>query len=380
MIVRRMKNSLVVAKASALMLLLLVWANERCEQRSVEGYVNAFTSIVAIPRVAQQPPKQQLPIVRYDSEHRMKLSDTVLFAVKKKMNAASAAALAALDEEENKSQPQQTSSWKLEDEDDEDDMKLSKKDLKKALASKKGKSKSINVEDVVASIKTATSSSDTLEEKEQNDVHIKNGKDQHQNDDAVEKNGNENPTVATGTKSKRELMLEKALELEKADMNDEESSPYKEEKAPKLTAKELKALQKKEEKMAAKLEKKLAKKALAKDDDESGDETDEDTKSNVDDIDLVGNDDNNVDTETTDNDAIEPEVEVESITLEDKIRKERPPPRIRVMENTAQGYTSLRLENVGITFRNQQVLKDVTWGVQTGDRIGLVGANGAGMC
>lgn len=66
------------------------------------------------------------------------------------------------------------------------------------------------------------------------------------------------------------------------------------------------------------------------------------------------------------------------MTLEDKIRKDRPPPRIRVMESSQPGYTSLRLENVGITFRNQEVLKDVTWGVQTGDRIGLVGKNGAG--
>ena len=48
------------------------------------------------------------------------------------------------------------------------------------------------------------------------------------------------------------------------------------------------------------------------------------------------------------------------------------------MESSQPGYTSLRLENVGITFRNQEVLKDVTWGVQTGDRIGLVGKNGAG--
>ena len=69
----------------------------------------------------------------------------------------------------------------------------------------------------------------------------------------------------------------------------------------------------------------------------------------------------------------------QQLTLEDKIRKERPPPRIRIMETSSQpGFTSLRLENVGITFRNQEVLKDVTWGVQTGDRIGLVGANGAG--
>ena len=65
-------------------------------------------------------------------------------------------------------------------------------------------------------------------------------------------------------------------------------------------------------------------------------------------------------------------------TLEEKIRKERPPPRIRVMESSQPGYAALRLEQVGITFRDQQVLQDVTWGVQTGDRIGLVGANGAG--
>ena len=57
-------------------------------------------------------------------------------------------------------------------------------------------------------------------------------------------------------------------------------------------------------------------------------------------------------------------------TLEDKIRKERPPPRVRVMESAQPGFVSLRLEKVGITFRNQEVLKDVTWGVQSGDRIG----------
>lgn len=66
------------------------------------------------------------------------------------------------------------------------------------------------------------------------------------------------------------------------------------------------------------------------------------------------------------------------MTLEEKIRKERPPPRIRVMEGAQPGYSALRLENVGITFRDQEVLRDVTWGVKTGDRIGLVGANGAG--
>jgi len=65
-------------------------------------------------------------------------------------------------------------------------------------------------------------------------------------------------------------------------------------------------------------------------------------------------------------------------TLEERIRKERPPPRIRVMESSQPNFSSLRLENVGVTFRDQEVVKDVTWGVQTGDRIGLVGHNGAG--
>jgi ATPase subunit of ABC transporter with duplicated ATPase domains len=75
---------------------------------------------------------------------------------------------------------------------------------------------------------------------------------------------------------------------------------------------------------------------------------------------------------------VEAKQETNKLTLEDKIRKDRPPPRIRVMESSQPGYVSLRLENVGITFRNQEVLKDVTWGVQGGDRIGLVGRNGAG--
>lgn len=35
--------------------------------------------------------------------------------------------------------------------------------------------------------------------------------------------------------------------------------------------------------------------------------------------------------------------------------------------------SGLRLENVSITFKNQQVLKDVTWEVKKGERVGLVG-------
>lgn len=35
-------------------------------------------------------------------------------------------------------------------------------------------------------------------------------------------------------------------------------------------------------------------------------------------------------------------------------------------------------EQVAITFKNQQVLKDISWDVKKGERVGLVGVNGAG--
>lgn len=48
------------------------------------------------------------------------------------------------------------------------------------------------------------------------------------------------------------------------------------------------------------------------------------------------------------------------------------------MESSQPDYSALRLENIALTFRDQPVLSSATWGVQTGDRVGLVGANGAG--
>lgn len=63
-------------------------------------------------------------------------------------------------------------------------------------------------------------------------------------------------------------------------------------------------------------------------------------------------------------------------TLEAKIRKARPPPRIRISSTSQLGFVSLRLDGVAVTFRNQEVVKDATWDVKTGDRIGLVGPNG----
>lgn len=38
----------------------------------------------------------------------------------------------------------------------------------------------------------------------------------------------------------------------------------------------------------------------------------------------------------------------------------------------------LDIMQVSITFKNQQVLKDISWDVKRGEKVGLVGVNGAG--
>jgi len=68
----------------------------------------------------------------------------------------------------------------------------------------------------------------------------------------------------------------------------------------------------------------------------------------------------------------------DSLTLEQKAKKNRPPPRIRIESGVQPGYVSVRLDKVNVIFKNQQVCTDCSWGVQTGDRVGLVGANGGG--
>ena len=154
--------------------------------------------------------------------------------------------------------------------------------------------------------------------------------------------------------SKKELMLQKALDMEELDAPQQDGEDASS-ATPKLSKKELNELRKKEEKEKAKMEKKKLKKAQATVE-SSGVEEDV----------LIAPDDESSSPEDA------PAPSKKQLTLEDKVRKERPPPRIRVMENNQPGYINLRMENVGITFRNQEVLKDVTWGVQTGDRVGLV--------
>jgi ABC-type Mn2+/Zn2+ transport system ATPase subunit len=180
-------------------------------------------------------------------------------------------------------------------------------------------------------------------------------------------NGETAVPAASKPVSKKDKMLAKALELEAVEAESAAAAlSVDDNDTSQLSKKELKALKKKEEKMAEKAAVKAEKKAQR-------------TAGVVDVETSVGSVEDIAEESVTEDDAAtQPDLSRDKATLEDKIRKERPPPRIRVMESAQPGYVSLRLENVGITFRNQEVLKDVTWGVQSGDRIGLVGKNGAG--
>lgn len=71
-------------------------------------------------------------------------------------------------------------------------------------------------------------------------------------------------------------------------------------------------------------------------------------------------------------------VEKEEISLEEKKKRERGSARVRVVERSGSGTASMRLEKASMVFKNTEVLKDATWGVRTGDRVGVVGGNGEG--
>ena len=205
-----------------------------------------------------------------------------------------------------------------------------------------------------------------MSKKEQKELAKKQAKEQ-------KKAGAEAPEPAAAAPpaakpmSKKEQMLAKALALEALD--EAAAAPAADDDTPQLSKKELKELKKKEAKQQEKEEKKRQKKqaaAAARAEEEGAP------------VEAAAEEEEDAMAQPTNGEATETADGPVQVTLEDKVRKDRPPPRIRVMESAQPGYTSLRLEGVGVTFRNQEVLKDVTWGVQTGDRIGLVGANGAG--
>lgn len=292
--------------------------------------------------------------------------ETALFAKKKKGGAANAklAALEALDA--------------LEEQGDLD-QPMSKKELKAMEKEKKKEQAAANKKDAKAAALEALEALEAdeglnapLSKKEQKELAKKQKKEQKKKEKemaasvaAAEETTAVNGEAAESPKkpmSKKEEMLMKALEMEKLD-EERAAAAAEVSDEPKLSKKELKALKKKEEKMAAKAAAKAEKKAQRAAELEAA---------NGESVAQPINGD------STTVPATPPPQEKKKLTLEDKIRKDRPPPRIRVMEGAQPGFVSLRLENIGITFRNQEVLKDVTWGVQSGDRIGLVGKNGAG--
>lgn len=165
--------------------------------------------------------------------------------------------------------------------------------------------------------------------------------------------------------AKEAKALKALAEMEKMEAKMAAAAPA-EDAPPKLSKKEAKAAAKKAEKEEAKRAAKEAKKAARR---AAADGDAEDA--------VVGDATGAPDLVTANGEAQAPPNK-KKLTLEERIRKERPPPRIRVMESSQPNFSSLRLENIGITFRDQEVLKDVTWEVRTGDRIGLVGHNGAG--
>lgn len=53
-------------------------------------------------------------------------------------------------------------------------------------------------------------------------------------------------------------------------------------------------------------------------------------------------------------------------------------PRRASFGTGGEKFSSVRLEDVTVTFRNTTILNGITWGVKTGDRVGLIGENGCG--
>jgi len=66
------------------------------------------------------------------------------------------------------------------------------------------------------------------------------------------------------------------------------------------------------------------------------------------------------------------------LTVEQRVRKEKPPSRVRFAESSQPDFVSIALEKVGLVYGNEEVLIDSSFTVTTGERVGLVGPNGSG--
>ena len=83
--------------------------------------------------------------------------------------------------------------------------------------------------------------------------------------------------------------------------------------------------------------------------------------------------------------VVEAALEVEDLsidpkdeTLEQRVRREKPPSRMRFAESSQPGFVMMGLENVGLVFGNNEILADSSFSVSSGEKVGLVGPNGSG--
>jgi ATP-binding cassette, subfamily F, member 3 len=67
----------------------------------------------------------------------------------------------------------------------------------------------------------------------------------------------------------------------------------------------------------------------------------------------------------------------DGMTMEQRVRKQRPS-RVRFAESSQPDFAMMELDKASVIFGNFQILKDATFDVKTGERVGLVGPNGGG--
>lgn len=72
------------------------------------------------------------------------------------------------------------------------------------------------------------------------------------------------------------------------------------------------------------------------------------------------------------------ETTTNEFTIEQQVRRDKPPSRVKFAESSQPDFVMMALENVGLIFGNEVVIKDASFSVSTGERVGLVGPNGAG--
>jgi len=84
------------------------------------------------------------------------------------------------------------------------------------------------------------------------------------------------------------------------------------------------------------------------------------------------------DIKNKDSKSVKPVAEPVELTIEQKLRKEKPPARVRFQESSQPDYVMMGLDHVSLVFGNTVVLKDSSFSVATGERVGLVGPNGGG--